>query len=37
MKLQSVAAEGFASTAIELKDDVPQELIEQVWSEVQDK
>ena len=36
-EIQSVAAEGFASTAIELKDDVPQELIEQVWSEVQDK
>lgn len=36
-EIQSVASEGFASTAIELKDDVPKELIEQVWSEVQDK
>ena len=36
-EIQSVASEGFASTVIELKDTVDPELIEQVWSEVQDK
>ena len=36
-QIESFASEGFASTAIELKDTVDPELIEQVWSEVQDK
>ena len=33
----SFASQGFATTVLEIKDEVPPSQIEQVWSEVQDK
>ena len=36
-EIQSFASQGFSSTLMEIKSEVPPHLIEQVWSQVQDK
>ena len=36
-RLESNINQGFATTLVELKDEVSFDLVEQIWSEVQDK